>query len=128
MTWEVYCEDVRPYWLMVTKGYGFTVNDIDQSCPADLEPYAKAHNKEIMEQDALQYAWYGSYGLSALNVAIEHCFAGKKAKSKYVEKPIFFEEETKSNGYKESQEEVAVFEMKQRIELLRKQGLPESPK
>lgn len=31
------------------------------------------------------------------------------------------------NSYQESQEEVAVFEMKQRIALLRKQGLPESP-
>ena len=29
---------------MVTKGYGFTVDDIDWSCPSELEPYAKAHN------------------------------------------------------------------------------------
>lgn len=82
--------------------------------------------QEMKQQDYLQYLWWGNYGRQAVYTAVEHCLA-KKPKSKYIEKPIFFEEETKTNGYKESQEEVAVFEMKQRIELLRKQGLPESP-
>lgn len=112
---------------MVTKGYGLTVNDIDQSCPSDLEPYAKAHDKELEEQDYMQHMWWGNYGISALKTTLEHLFAGRKAKSKYIEKPILFEETSKENGYTESQEEVAVFEMKQRIELLRQKGLPESP-
>lgn len=49
-------------------------------------------------------------------------------KGKYPKEPIFqAKEEIKTNGYKESQEEIAIFEMKQRINLLRKSGLPESP-
>ena len=72
---------------MVTKGYGFTVDDIDWSSPADLEPYAKAHRVEIIEQDNLIYTWCGNYIMSAVSVAIEHCFAGKKAKLKYLEEP-----------------------------------------
>lgn len=91
-----------------------------------MEPYEKAHEQEQIEQDRLQHAWWGNYGLSAVGVAIEHCLS-EKPKSKYIEKPIFSKNQTNENGYKESQEEVAVFEMKQRIELLRKKGLPESP-
>ncbi len=81
---------------MVTKGYGLTLHDIDWSCPAELEPYALAHEKEMVEQDYLQHLWWGKYGVSAVWIAIEHCFAGKKAMSKFVEKPIlsrFFENE-----------------------------------
>lgn len=73
---------------MVTKGYGLSINDIDQSCPADLEPYAIAHQKELEEQDYMQYVWWGNYGICAVSIAIERCFAGKKAKSKFLEKPI----------------------------------------
>lgn len=87
----------------------------------------KGYEEKVREQDYLQYLWFGNYGLSAVSVAVEHCLAGRKAKSKYIEKPILFEEISESNSYKESKEEVAIFEMKQRIELLRKQGLPESP-
>ena len=60
------------------------------SCPNELEAYDKAHKKQIMEQDYLQYLWWGNYGISALTVAIEHCFS-KNAKSEYIEKPIFAE-------------------------------------
>lgn len=71
--------------------------------------------------------WWGNYGISALVFAVEHCLAGRSAKTEYVEKPILFRESEKENGYKESKEEVAVIEMKQRIKFLEKQGLPESP-
>lgn len=114
--------------MIATKGYGFTPEMIDWSSPADMKPYLKAHEEELKEQDCL--AWlFNQYTLSAVSVAVEHCLAGKKAKSKYIEKPMLESifEETKENGYKESQEEIAVFEMKQRINLLRKNGLPESP-
>lgn len=73
---------------MVTKGYGFTVDDIDWSCPADLEPYAKAHKMEVMENDTIIHTVCGNYVLSAVSVAVEHCFAGRKARSKYIDKPI----------------------------------------
>lgn len=71
---------------MITKGYGFTVDDIDWSCPADLEPYAKAHNIELKEKDNMMYAWYGEYALSACYVAIDRALHGKKSKAEYVKK------------------------------------------
>lgn len=73
---------------MITKGYGFSINDIDWACPADLEPYAKAHNLEITERDSLVYSWIGYYALSAVSVAVERNLHGKKSKSKFVDKTI----------------------------------------
>ena len=58
---------------MVTKGYGLTVHDIDMSCPADLEPYAKAYKLEQDNMDALMWAWWGNYGFSATLTAVERC-------------------------------------------------------
>ena len=73
---------------MVTKGYGFTVEDIDWSSPSDLEPYGKAHKLEITEKDSIFHAVCGSYVLSAVSVAIEHCLSGQKAKSEYIKEPM----------------------------------------
>ena len=58
------------------------------SCPKELEPYDKAHKMKIVEQDNLQHTWWGNYGLSALIVAIDRCFGGKKSKAKYIKEPI----------------------------------------
>lgn len=90
---------------MVTKGYGFSVDDIDWSCPADLEPYAKAHECEVKEKDGLMYAWFGEYALSAVSVAIEHNLAGRKAKSKYAESTIFERWENKKYNEKKDRKE-----------------------
>lgn len=49
----------------------------------------KGYEQKIRQEDYLQYLWWGSYGKTAVSVAIEHCFGGKKAKSKFIEKPIF---------------------------------------
>ena len=40
----------------MTKGYGFSVNDIDWSSPADLEPYTKTQKMELKENDSIDYA------------------------------------------------------------------------
>lgn len=36
----------------------------------------------------MMHAWWGNYGLSAVAVAVEHCLAGKKAKSEFIKTPI----------------------------------------
>lgn len=57
------------------------------SCPKELEPYDKAHEKRIEEQDYLQYLWWGHYGVSAMSVAIEHCFS-KNSRSEFMKEPL----------------------------------------
>lgn len=87
----------------------------------------KGHQEQVKQQD--YFAWlYNQYTMSAVSVAVEHCLAGKKAKSKYIRRPIMQEiyDDTQQQ-YNESKEECAVFEMKQRIKLLKEQNLPESP-
>ena len=59
-----------------------------ESCPKELEPYNKAHKMNIVEQDNLQHMWWGNYGVSALIVAIDRCFSGKKSKTEYIKDPI----------------------------------------
>ena len=83
----MYESEIRPYWLMVTKGYGLTIDDIDWSCPAELEPYNKAHAMEKKEQDEQLWSM-GIYVESAVRTAIDRSFNVKKATSKYIEKPI----------------------------------------
>lgn len=87
----MYCEEIRPYWILVTKGYGFTVDDIDWSSPTDLEPYSKSYNLQLQQQDYMSWL-HNQYTLSAVLVAVEHCLAGKKAKSEYIKKPILSKE------------------------------------
>lgn len=48
-------------------------------------------------------------------------------KGKYPGKPVFQIDNKNNSGYAESKEEVAVFEMKQRMNILNNTGLPESP-
>ena len=55
--------------------------------PHIIKLLAKGHEEKIKEQDYL--AWISNqYTLSAVSVAVEHCLAGRKAKSKYIEEPI----------------------------------------
>lgn len=90
---------------MVTKGHGFTVDDIDWSCPADLEPYEKAHREEIKEADSLLYS-AGLYNKIAFEVVMSHFAAGlanKKSKAEYLDKPLLAQIEEKSKPMKEKE-------------------------
>lgn len=117
--------------MVATKGYGISIDRIDMSCPTDMEPYIKAYKEELKEKDHLMWL-QGQYFASALDATVcnSEIWRGKHGKAhEYIKKPILqsMDDETKDNGYTESNEETAVFEMKQRIKALRSQGLPESP-
>ena len=114
----------------MTKGYGFSVNDIDWSSPADLEPYAKAHKLELQENDSIAYAICGNYVLSAISVAIDHCVHGKKAKSEYIKESLLskaFENDglTEEEIYKKELKKALLAE-ELWIKAGRKKGLPET--
>lgn len=50
-------------------------------------------------------AWiHNQYTLSAVSVAVEHCLAGRKAKSRYIEKPLLEKIEQKNKPM--TQEEI----------------------
>ena len=78
---------ILPYWLLVTKGYGLTPEDIGESCPADLQPYEDAYLMQMKERDSQIWSWIGNYGYSALVTAISNCFS-KNGNAKYIRSPL----------------------------------------
>lgn len=110
---------------MVTKGYGLSVSDIDESCPSDLQPYAKAYDLEGKQRDYECWMQWGAYGIDAISTAVLRSVFGRRVK--YREKPLLNSNLKEKEARGESQEEIAVFEMMQRTQLLEKAGLPQSP-
>lgn len=115
--------------MVATKGYGLSVNEIDWSSPADMKPYLKAHKEELKEKDYL--AWLSNqYTLSAVLVAVEHCLAGKKAKSEYVKElllsRIFENEELTEEQIQKKEINKAILAEKRSITISRIKGLPET--
>lgn len=85
--------------------------EIGWSCPADLEPYERAYKYKARLLD--QQMWQmGIYINSAVTVAVEHCLGGKKAKSKYIEKPLL---ESAMEYADLTQEEIEEIEIKKMI-------------
>lgn len=85
-----------------------------------MEPYAKAYKEQRNISDAQNWQ-LGQYILASIGSAFSK-------NAKYPNKPMFqIDDGVSKNGYKESQEEVAVFEMKQRTKMLEKSGLMQSP-
>ena len=69
-----------------------TVTDED-GVTSDVVVFDQKEDNPYIEQLIKQarnemWMWFGTYGLSAVSVAVEHCLAGRKAKSKYIKKPI----------------------------------------
>lgn len=101
---------------MVTKGYGFTVEDIDWSCPADLEPYSKVYYLKRNEKDVFQWQ-LGQYMAMAVSCVFP--------KGKYPEKPMFqIEEKTERNIEKDIQK--AILTEQQYMAIAANKGLPET--
>lgn len=64
--------------------------------PRDLKPYFEAYKLKNKEEDRNRWE-QGLYIQSAVTTSIDACLNGKKATSKYVEKPFLQMEEEKSN-------------------------------
>ena len=107
----MYCKEIRPFWLIVTKGYGFTAKGIDNSCPSDLQPYADAYAMEQRNRDAEMWSVCGNYVLPAVRVAVERCLYGKKSQSKYPDTSII-EQIKPSEENIERQREAFVMKMR----------------
>lgn len=78
-------EDILPRYISL----GVSKQEFMDSSPKELAPYIKAHSLRMEEMDRVIWSSCGNYVLSAVFVAVERCLNGKKASSKYVEKPVF---------------------------------------
>ncbi len=102
---------------MVTRGYGLTAEEIDMSCPRDLEPYEKAYLLELKNRDVEMWSWWGAYGKSALLNAMDLFFNGKKAKIEYTDKPIYAECIEKTQDSELTEDEVKQQRMLHRLKM-----------
>ena len=86
--------------------YGMTEEQFWRSNPAIIDVWEEAWKRQENRKNELIHAWVGEYGISALIFAIDNCLNGKKkARSKYMEKPIRLFELTESE--KKAQKENA---------------------
>lgn len=93
-----------PYYLAI----GVTYERFMDSCPKELEPFEKAHEIKIEEQDYMNWL-SNQYTLSAVQVAVERCLAGRKANLEYIEKPILNQIRKENLTEDEKQREVDLF-------------------
>ena len=94
--------------------------------PAQLGYCIKGYNLKRQRQDMDMWNWWGNYGISAVVFSVDHCLNGKKARSEYIKEPIMYKREESEINNKNN-EQLAVFEMKQRMRILEKQGGMLSP-
>lgn len=74
---------------------GVTKKEFFHSSPKVLSAYAEGYKIQRKVQDENMWIM-GQYMVSAVSVAIDHCLNGRKASSKYVEKP--FMQDIENNG------------------------------
>lgn len=117
MTWDYFCGYLKPRILYITKGYGIFADEIDYMCPKDIEPYELAHKIEIKEKDKIFHEWSANYILNAVFVAVDHCLAGKKAKSEFIKEPIFKRILDEDINKELTEEEIAEREIREQIKL-----------
>lgn len=106
---------------------GISVEEFKHLTPYKLECCLKGHKLKMKMND--EEMWIlGKYFASSLDATVCNAYLwrrkGESAHS-YTKKPFLSSMESKSNN--NSQEEVAIFEMKQRTKLLEKSGLKASP-
>lgn len=55
--------------------------------PTKLGYCLKGYEMRRKSRDEEVWSYFGTYGLSAVMTAVEHCLAGRKAVTKYIAKP-----------------------------------------
>lgn len=89
-------------WLPHALAIGISYNDFWNMNPHIIKLIGIGYKNKIQTMDNLMWTWFGNYALSAVSVAVEHNLAGKKAKSKYIEKPVL--EMLEEEEYKRKQD------------------------
>ena len=76
------------------------------------------------------WAWFGNYGVSAMIVAIDRCFGGKKSKAEYTKESIlskaFENDGLTEEEIQEKELRKALFAEEQWIIAGKQKGLPET--
>ncbi len=87
-----------PYFLML----GISEENFWESIPVELEPY---RDMDKMQQERIDYQMWqmGAYITKAVSVAVDNVLNGRKARSRYFEKPFSAEIEEENTPEKDFQ-------------------------
>jgi hypothetical protein len=89
-------------WFPKANAIGVSWQEFWGMNPHIIKLLLKGHEEKIKEQDYM--SWLSNqYTLSAVSVAVEHCLAGRKAKSKYIKKPLLQELEEQNKPLTEEE-------------------------
>lgn len=117
-------------WLPQALAIGMTEDIFWKSNPRKIKAYTKAYKIKMQMQDEVIWLSCGNYIYSAVSVAVEHCLAGKKAKSEYIKDPVLKNILDKENL---TEDEIANIEIQKAviaedlwIKNLKGKGLPET--
>ena len=67
---------------------GITLEEFENMNPRMIESYRKGFEQRQELEDEKMWNWFGTYGISAVMVAVEHALLGKDAKSEYLKESI----------------------------------------
>lgn len=67
---------------------GITLEEFENMNPRMIESYRKGFEQRQELEDEKMWNWFGTYGISAVMVAMEHALFGKDAKSEYLKESI----------------------------------------
>lgn len=113
-------------WFPKANAMGVSWQEFWKMNPHIIKLIAKGYEEKIKEQDYL--AWlHNQYTLSAVLVAVEHCLAGKKAKSEYIKKPILSKNKgPETEDITEEDIQKAILTEQQYMAMAINKGLPET--
>lgn len=96
---------------------GIGLEEFKHLNPRKLGYCLEGYKLKQKQRDEEMWMWWGNYGISAVTFAVEHCLAGKKARTKYIEKSIFqqMEEENKTFTEEELQKQRELFVAKLQV-------------
>ena len=66
---------------------GISLEEFKHMTPMELEYCLKGYELRRRLRDRDMWEYFGTYGLSAVMTAVEHCLAGRKAVTRYIDKP-----------------------------------------
>lgn len=99
-----------PFALSIGMTYDFFMHHPPKVFPSFYKAY------RLMEKKRDEEAWrMGIYNQNAVAVAVEHCLAGRKAQSKYFEKPMLMQAEISKRA---EAEQLTEEEKMKQVELL----------
>lgn len=117
-----------PYYLSI----GVSKSEFFDSSPKELKPYIKAFKYKKIHKDEEQF-YLMHYMSKAVTYAVEHCLAGRKAKTELLKEPILAKMLEEERLQEMTEEERYNYEIQQAlaneeawITASRMKGLPET--